>query len=240
MAADRLAKDACARIQTDGALVATLRGRQPCAGLEVEDEPHPIALLQLELDALHDQAPRRDVVATFQHIREPRERARDASGVVEHSVDGEALLEEGTRPRMVASGHNYPAERPEPVCDVPDVPELAGDAYALLDQAFGFVELPSPREHDADVVAGTRFRHQVACTPRDLEPFLRQRASPVAVTERQGGHPEESEQPRDRLVVFEVAEDGQAQLTEPPHRLVVGLHDCEPCDPRLSHSPRRL
>src|SRR5687767_12830659 len=90
----RPAERARTRVETDGPSAVTLRSRQPCANLEVDDESRPVARLQLERDALRDQAPGRLRVLRFEHhYRKSRERVRDPPRVVEGAVEGEALLE---------------------------------------------------------------------------------------------------------------------------------------------------
>ncbi len=197
--------------------------------------PRPVAGLPLDREALRGQAPRRIVVVQFQsHERKARERVRDPPRVAERPVDGEALLEEQARLRVVASGQRDPAERPGPDRDAADVPEPTRRAHALLEEALGLVELPPVREHNAGVAGGVRLGREIARSPRDLEPFLgelvrlgRRHLSPEprsrgcrgsATTSRSSPTP---------------AMDGQARLTEATHRLVVALHDRERRDPRL-------
>ena len=126
----------------------------------------------------------------------------------------EALLEEEACSLVVAPSQRDPAERPDPVRDAADVPELTRRAHALLDQALGLVELPAPGMHDAGVGAAydsvIRSPDRRATSSPSSASARARSTSPSAIAEV----PRRPSVPRDRPVISQPAKYRQARLAE--------------------------
>ena len=205
--------------------------------LEVEDEAGPVTRFQLDRDTFRDQAPRRLQGPALRAGGEQVSRACARSPrVPERAVQGEALLEERSRARVVGTSQSDSAERPEPVRDAADVSDPTRRPHTFRYQALGVVELSSPRTHDAAVEARVCLCHRVARALRYLQRFLGQRECPVGVTESEGGGPHDTKYYRERAIVAQTTKNTQACVAQPAHRLMVALDVRERRDPGLSQS----
>ena len=111
--AHRLAKDARGSVQPHSADRMILGDGEPSVHLEIRREPKPLATFPLDRNAFRQQQPCGVMVARFLcQQRKVRERVSDAPRLAELASDGQALLEIGARPFVVAPRQCNRAESP--------------------------------------------------------------------------------------------------------------------------------
>ena len=166
------------------------------------DPPRPPALRNLEVE---DEPGRSPVFCWISTLSASRRRAVSwscSSSGTSASLESEWEIPQGsssvrwrarlsskrtTRPRVVAPSQRDPAERPRPVRDAADVPELTRRRARSPRSGARPRRAPRARQARHRRCASVRLGHQVARAPRDLEPLLGERARPVGVAQRQGG-----------------------------------------------------